>query len=94
MKPHKGTFYQCEASKLVGKDLGPDKGRITAVVEAAKHIKIEGEYPDGRRTAMMISRCNNHEIPKGTDIAIWKWFRSLGIILAVILICVILSGAI
>jgi len=93
MKPHKGTFYQHEANSLVGKDLGPDKGRITAVVEASKHIKIEGMYPDGRRTAMMISRCSHHELPRGTDIAIWKWFKSLGIVLAVILI-VLLSGVI
>jgi hypothetical protein len=91
MKPHKGTFYQHEASHLLGKDLGPGKGQITAVVEATKHIKIEGKYPDGRRTAMMISRCSSHELPKGTDVAIWKWFKSLGIILAVILIILLLA---
>ena len=80
-RQHGGSYYVDEAKKH-GLKVKPGKG---------DHIKITGMLPDGRRTMMPIPM--HRELANGTECAIKKWFKALGIFLVLVVLVLHLIGA-
>ena len=68
MKHHNGMYYISAA----------EKNNLRVTHGKGSHVKIEA--PAGR--GFMIVPAHNRDLPAGTECSIKKWFKALGIILA------------